>query len=98
MDTTALISVVAAISGVVIAWLTFGRNSNKEAQNRGADGAQMHADIDYIKRGVDDIRLEQKALRKDVADLDKRLVIVEQSTKSAHKRLDDIQEKERGNE
>lgn len=90
VEVTAIISVVAAISGMVIAWLTFGKSTTKEAQNKGASTAQIHSDIEYIKRGVDDIKLEQRAMRKEVSDIDKRLVVVEQSVQRAHDRIDEI--------
>ena len=90
MELTAIVSVVAAISGVIVAWLTFGRNTNKDARSSGADSASIHADIEYIKRGIDDIKLEQRSMRNDVTKIDKRLIIVEESVKRAHSRIDEL--------
>ena len=70
MELTAIVSVVAAISGVIVAWLTFGRNTNKDARSSGADSASIHSDIEYIKRGIDDIKLEQRSMRNDVTKID----------------------------
>ncbi|MGG4453792.1 hypothetical protein [Brevibacillus porteri] len=46
--------------------------------------------MDYIKRGVDDIRFEQKAQGKRTDELSDRVTRVQESTKQAHKRLDRI--------
>ncbi|WP_426251383.1 hypothetical protein [Paenibacillus pabuli] len=44
--------------------------------------------MDYIKRGVDDIRLEQRAQAQRVDVLSERVTRVEESAKQAHKRID----------
>ncbi len=88
----ALIGGVAAISAIVAAWVGYGRGAKKDiVKDSRTDGA-LHQDVEYIKRGVDDIRFEQRAMRKDMTDLTERVAKVEESTKSAHKRIDDIKE------
>ena len=52
--------------------------------------ATMTADIRYIRSSVDDIKLENKAIQRDIIDMRERVVAVEQSTKSAHNRIDEI--------
>ena len=51
----------------------------------------MTADMKYIRTSVDEIRLDNKTIQKDVGDLKVKVTEIEQSTKSAHKRLDDLQ-------
>jgi len=48
----------------------------------------LKVDIDYIKRGVDDIKSEQRRMYEDYSRLNERVIRVEESVKSAHKRLD----------
>lgn len=50
----------------------------------------MTADIRYIRSSVDDIKLENKAIQQDIRHMSERLVVVEQSAKSAHNRIDEI--------
>ena len=50
----------------------------------------MTADIRYIRSSVDDIKLENKSIQQDIRHMSERLVVVEQSTKSAHNRIDEI--------
>ena len=45
--------------------------------------------LDQIGADVRDIKYDITAVKKDVQGLKERMIMVEQSTKSAHKRLDD---------
>lgn len=56
--------------------------------------ATIGTDMEYVKRGIDDIRLEQRALRQDMSELAERITRVEESSKQAHKRMDRIEGKE----
>lgn len=92
-----LISSVGVVSGVVFGYVGYSKGAKKESRQEGEiDGAQK-ADIEYIKRRTDDILLEQKDTNKSMNALAERVARVEESTKSAHKRLDQI-EAERGGE
>ena len=48
----------------------------------------LKLDIDYIKRGIDDIKTDQRDMHEDFGSLNERVIRVEESVKSAHKRLD----------
>ncbi|MDN4600053.1 hypothetical protein P5G61_02345 [Paenibacillus sp. F6_3S_P_1C] len=88
MEWTVLISVVAAISGLILGWSGRTRSFRQDIiQEAGADALQR-ADVDYIKRGVDDIRLEQRVQAQRVDALSERVTRVEESAKQAHKRID----------
>ncbi|EKS8367521.1 hypothetical protein QC457_006355, partial [Bacillus cereus] len=49
------------------------------------------AELGYIRKGVDDIRIDLKASEKQMVALGERVTRVEESTKQAHKRLDTIE-------
>lgn len=88
MEWTVLISVVTAISGLILGWAGRTRSLRQDIiQEAGADALQR-ADVDYIKRGVDDIRLEQRVQAQRVDALSERVTRVEESAKQAHKRID----------
>ncbi|MCQ6559769.1 hypothetical protein NNL21_13795 [Paenibacillus mendelii] len=44
--------------------------------------------MDYIKRGIDDVRFEQRERGRRFDALSERVTRVEESAKQAHKRLD----------
>jgi predicted phage-related endonuclease len=51
----------------------------------------MQLDLAYIKRGVDDIRVDQQRMREDMGQMSERITRCEESCKSAHKRLDGLE-------
>ncbi|WP_150112247.1 hypothetical protein [Clostridium hydrogeniformans] len=58
---------------------------------RTKSNAYLSTRLDYISKGVDDIRLDIKAQDRQIADMNSRLIRVEESSKSAHKRIDTIE-------
>jgi hypothetical protein len=85
---TAVLSVAAAISGIFLGWAGRTRSLRQEIREEAGTGAALHTDVDYIKRGVDDIRLEQRAHGLKIDGLTERVTRVEESAKQAHKRID----------
>ena len=88
---TAIISVCAAMSGMILGWSTRARDVKRETKSEAASSAFLKADVEYIKRGVDDIRIEQRALGQQFDALSERVTRCEESTKQAHKRLDGME-------
>ncbi|WP_301170999.1 hypothetical protein [Brevibacillus nitrificans] len=91
MDIVALapfITVVAALNGIALGWMGRSRKMNQDLERRASADAFQRADVEYIKRGVDDIRLEQNSQGKRIDELTERVTRVEESVKQAHKRLD----------
>lgn len=84
----AAISALAAISGIILGWTARARETKKAIQEDAGASTMLHADVEYIKRGVDDIRIEQRAQGQQLDALTERVVRVEESAKQAHKRID----------
>jgi outer membrane murein-binding lipoprotein Lpp len=85
---TAAISAAAAISGIVLGWL--GR-SRAIRQDGAADG-ELRASVEYIARGVDDLRVEIRSQGQRYDMLAERVTRVEESAKQAHKRIDRLED------
>lgn len=83
-----VIGVLGTVSGALLGWLGFSRTKKRETREEAARDTIVRADMDYIKRGVDDIKLEQRAQRNDLNELTERVIRVEESNKQAHKRID----------
>ncbi|MEC1716585.1 hypothetical protein [Schinkia azotoformans] len=66
----------------------------KEIKLDSQQDARIQAQLDYIGKGVDDIRIDLKASEKERIALGERVTRVEESTKQAHKRIDFIENKE----
>ncbi|MBN2980099.1 hypothetical protein [Cohnella algarum] len=87
----AIVSAVAAISGIIIGWLGRSRSVRQDTVAEASQDARLMLDMEYIKRGVDDVRLEQRAQGQRFDQLAERVTRVEESTKQAHKRIDKLE-------
>lgn len=91
MEATVWIPIALSCVMAIIAIITLARNGKKDTQDEAIQRANMTADIKYIRGSIDDIKVENKSMQRDVGDLKVKMVEIEQSVKSAHKRLDDLQ-------
>ncbi|MEK3865782.1 hypothetical protein MHH60_20130 [Paenibacillus sp. FSL H7-0716] len=92
MEITTITALVAAVSGVVLGWVTRTSAFKKDVAQEAGSGAALRTDVEYIKHGVDDVRFELKDQVRRFDALTERVTRVEESTKQAHKRLDKIEE------
>lgn len=89
---------VATIISLIFAGIALWRNLKTDTKSDGAQISEilvkieiMQSDLKEIKA---DVKSEIKAVRAELENLKERLIAVEQSSKSAHKRLDEIHEVE----
>lgn len=89
---------IATLLSLIFAALALWRNLRADNKNDGAQISEilvkieiMQSDLKEIKA---DVKSEIKAVRAELENLKERLIAVEQSSKSAHKRLDEIHEGE----
>ena len=91
MEASVWIPIVLSCVMAIIAIITLANNNKKDTQKEAEERAAMRSDMKYIRTSVDEIRLDNKSIQKDVADLKIKVVEIEQGMKSAHKRIDDMQ-------
>lgn len=91
MDWGAVIAAAAAISGIMLGWLGRSRTVRKD----GAQDGELRASVNYIRQGVDDLRVEIRAAGQRYDVLAERVTRVEESAKQAHKRIDRLEGKAR---
>lgn len=87
----ALLAVVGSLSGIVLGWLGKARSFKKDAASDASQDTAIKMDVEYIKRGVDEIRLEQKDQGRRIDGLAERATRVEESTKQAHHRINRLE-------
>ena len=88
------ISILVGIVSVAFA-IFFGQKSNrrndvKDIEENATRNATIIVKLDTISEDVKDIKKDMSNINEKIELIDKRVTIVEQSTKSAHKRLDGI--------
>ena len=92
---TISIALACTIIGAIISYATFQRNKGHDIRADTREEAVTRAKLDYIATAVDEIRLDNKARDREVTELKERVIRNEESVKSAHKRIDGLEE-ERG--
>lgn len=95
MDKEWLWAIVTGLSGIVLGWVARIKADKKDATDMAAKDAAidtaLKSDVDYIKRGIDDIKVDMRVQATKIEDIDRRVTRVEESTKSAHHRLDTLE-------
>lgn len=92
MDFSSILAVASALSGIALGWIGRARTIRQDAAQESANAAMQRADVEYIKRGVDDMKVEQRLQRDQFEAFSERLTRVEESSKQAHKRIDRLEE------
>lgn len=93
MDQNVSLAVVGVVSGMVFAYVGYLKGLKKDSYTAGASKGALETNITYIMRRTDDVLLEQRDTNKNLTALGERVTRVEESAKSAHKRLDQFEEK-----
>ena len=81
---------VISIISVLIAFTALYRNLKQDNNANVGQMTEIAVKLETIKDNTLEIKNEIKAVKSDIEKIKERLVVVEQSTKSAHKRLDAI--------
>ena len=89
MDTGVIISIAAVLISLVGLIL----NSRKDTRSDAAASAIIQTKLDSVITGVDDIRVEMRAMRETISDHGERLAKLEARAASNTHRLDTIEGK-----
>lgn len=82
------ITIICTIVGAIIGYMSYQKKNQKDIESDASQKTVVATKLDYISKGVDDIRLDIKAQDTKISNVIERLIKVEESTKSAHHRLD----------
>lgn len=96
IEVALLISVISVSFAIYTGLSNKKRNETSDIRKDATETATINVKLDTINRGVDDIKIEQKTISKDIKELSDRVLVVEQSAKSAHHRIDDMLDKGKG--
>lgn len=90
------IPLLCTILGVAISASSFyiarKKDTKDETQKDTERIVRIDEKLDTIKHNVDEIRLDNKDFSKSIQNLGERVSAVEQSAKSAHHRIDNLEE------
>ena len=88
------IALACTLLGAVLSFLTFQRNKGRDIRADTKEEAETRTKLDYISKGVDDIKIDFKVQQREFSELKERVIKNEESTKSAHKRIDGLEKRE----
>lgn len=86
----AFVGIGCTMLGLLIGLLTFRRNRDKDVKADAAKTAVIETKLDTISNGVESIRIDLKANEKQMDVIAERVARVEESSKHAHKRMDNL--------
>lgn len=89
-----ILTVISVIAAVYFAYRSNTRADHDDVSKKAQMEAILSEKLDSISGDTKEIRKEISDVKVKVNDLSERVVIVEQSTKSAHHRLDRYEEED----
>lgn len=90
-------SLLVCFGGLLFTAFSFKRTAFKDNGETVTQRATMSADIRYIRSSVDEIKVENRVIQKDVGELKTKVARIDESVTRAHQRIDDVR-KEIANE
>lgn len=88
------ISMLGVIVAIYLGFKNSKRDDTQDSTKIEKELTKLSATMDNVRDGVDDIRIEFRSQQNQINNLSERVVRVEESDKSAHKRIDKIEERQ----
>lgn len=86
INTGVLIALIGCIVGLA-GWL---RNHDTDNEKETSNMTTVIVKLENIRGSISDLKLDLKRTAEDLKSIDRRLTVVEESTKQAHKRINEI--------
>lgn len=71
------IAVLCSTLSVLISYLTFNKNGKKDAQKQTEEQVELRSKLEYISRGIDDIKLDNRVRDEQIKTINERIIILE---------------------
>lgn len=92
IDITLVVGMVCTIGGSILGLWKAKQDAENSTREDATRDTTVNVKLEYISKGVDDIRIDNKVRDKQMLDLIERLVAVEKGNSLAHHRLDLLEE------
>ena len=87
------IGILGTLAAIVFAYVAYARGKSKDDHEEGKTSGTVLTEIGYIKANTDDIKHRQEKWEDNHLKVVERLSAVESSAKSAHHRIDTIEDR-----
>lgn len=93
MDTGTVLAVVSLLVSAFVGFTTIKRNKNNDDKKETTEFTTIAVRLESISGGIAELKSDFRHMSTEQQAIRERLVLVEQSVKSAHHRIDTIQGK-----
>ena len=93
VSTAIIISVLSLAFSVFMGLKSNKRTDTKDIEERVKENTRINMKLDAISSNTTDIKNDVSEMRKEINSHDNRIVKVEESVKSAHHRIDGLEER-----
>lgn len=93
IEVAVLISIVSVVFSVFFGLKNNKRSDTKDIEERVKDNTRINMKLDTITSNTTEIKNEVSEMRKEINSHDTRIIKVEESVKSAHHRLNTLEER-----
>lgn len=96
IEVALLISFVSVAFSVYFGLKNSKRTDTKDIEERVKENTRINVKLDNISQATQEIKSEISSMREDIKSHNDRLIKLEESVKSAHHRIDGIEERMNG--
>lgn len=82
--------VLIALIGCIVGLAGWLRNHDTDNERETSNMTTVIVKLENIRGSISDLKLDLKRTAEDLQSIDRRLTVVEESTKQAHKRINEI--------
>lgn len=90
VEISTLISGLSLIIAIIVAVTNIRNKNYLNDRESASEITTLIVKLESIAEGINEIKSDMRNIKNEIQDLRDRLIIVEQSTKSAHERLDGV--------
>lgn len=87
-----IVGIIGGLSGILFAVIAWRKSAAKDDRADGRSLGVVQSDLGYIKSGVDDLKTDVREMRSSQTNLTERVRACEESTRQAHKRIDELKQ------
>ncbi len=92
-ELTFVVSVISPLAVCLISILTFKRSMDKDIEKRAEERGKSNAQLESIATDTREIVIDIKAMQSTVNKHTEEIAVVRESAKSAHHRIDGLEER-----
>lgn len=91
MEISVIISILSLLVAAIVGFTNLKRNQNTDNRQTAAEMTTVIVKLETLNTNISEMKADVRHTRADLQEIRDRLIMCEQSTKSAHHRLDALE-------